>query len=276
MKRISALLASFAIIAGLTGCFSAQKQIEQTADGLLSDFTTDDTAFAFEGEVGAVTIKPSTDGKVHTDVSYTARGFSSSVLEEILNETELKSSSDNGVFRLSFVKKGTDTSIWKAVKDEHANYNIDVKAEIAVPETMTGFTISTNVGSVTVEDISGTMDLTSNVGNIMVSGAALQGDSKFITNVGNVQLSLVEALPENSQTEFSSDTGSIEVQLSGKPEKGSAVSIKTDVGNVTFDTAGGEFTENIEKGTTGGSGSIAFGDGCTAQVSTYTGKINVK
>ncbi|HBB20008.1 MAG TPA: hypothetical protein DCZ62_06175 [Ruminococcus sp.] len=94
--------------------------------------------------------------------------------------------------------------------------------------------------------------------------------------MGNVQLSLAEALPENSQTEFSSDTGSIEVELSGKPEKGSAVSIKTDVGNVTFDTAGGEFTENIEKGTTGGSGSIAFGDGCTAQVSTYTGKINVK
>lgn len=276
MKRISALLTAIAMTAGLTGCFGAQKQVESTADGLLSDFATDDTAFAFEGAVGAVTIKPSTDGQVHTDVSYTARGFSSSVLEEILDETELKTSSDNGVFRLSFVKKGTDTPIWKAVEDEHRNYTIDVKAEISVPETMTGFSIRTNVGSVTVEDISGTMDITSDVGNIMVNGAALQGDSKFITNVGNVNLSLTEALPENSQTEFSSDTGNIEVQLSGKPEKDSAVSMKTNVGNITFGTAGTAFTKNIEKGTTGGSGTVSFGDGCTADVSADVGKINVK
>ncbi|MBQ8961892.1 MAG: hypothetical protein IJ071_11895 [Ruminococcus sp.] len=276
MLRKTAIVTAFIMTAGLSGCVFDSRSEAQAMSSSTYDVSTSDTAFVFGGEVASVSLSPSSDGQFHAQVTYKVRGWQESVLQEILDEAEISTESRDGDFRVSFVKKGTDTPIWKAVDEEHPNCSLSVEAELFVPESFTQFSLSSDVGNINVTDIAGTFDLEADVGNVAAESTVLTGDCRFVTNVGNVRVGLSEPIADGSSLEASSDTGNVLLTLSGQEEKNASVSLKTNVGNVTLDTSGAKFTDNVERSATGGSGTVALGNGAEAQLSAQVGKINVK
>jgi Putative adhesin len=99
---------------------------------------------------------------------------------------------------------------------------------ITVPPS-THLDLTTRAGDVTITGISGTMQLTSEAGDIAINNSALEGTSTIHSDAGNIRLQSVIA---DTHTSIITTAGSVD--FNGMVESGASFSVHTDAGDVTL------------------------------------------
>ncbi len=159
-----------------------------------------------------------------------------------------------------------DTSFKEAYKD----INLTVDLDIYIPANITSIELSTNVGNIHLSEISGNIQtnnnvgdftadksegsyiIKSNVGKIMLNDCIAFGNSEFITNTGEIELSLTDISKAVSIIAIT-DVGNIDMSLKGdsayhatinefmkderiqtKHDQGTNINLTSGVGKVNF------------------------------------------
>jgi hypothetical protein len=99
---------------------------------------------------------------------------------------------------------------------------------ITVPPS-TNLDLTTGAGDVTITGIEGTMQLTSEAGDIALNNSALEGTSTIHSEAGNMRLQSVIA---DAHTSIITNAGNVD--FNGKAESGASLSVHTNAGNVTL------------------------------------------
>lgn len=159
-----------------------------------------------------------------------------------------------------------DTSFKEAYKD----INLTVDLDIYIPANITSIELSTNVGNIHLSEISGNIQtnnnvgdftadksegsyiIKSNVGKIMLNDCIAFGNSEFITNTGEIELSLTD-ISKAVSIIAKTDVGNIDMSLKGdsayhatinefmkderiqtKHDQGTNINLTSGVGKVNF------------------------------------------
>lgn len=124
--------------------------------------------------------------------------------------------------------------------------------DIYLPKSFRDFEISNDVGDIDLNDLSGSFDISTDVGDIKAEKITLTDYSKLETDVGNVDISLVET----AECEFE---------------------VSVDVGNIDIDTNDMEYAENeISKDYVAEEYEVVIGGNCKAELSTNVGNISIR
>lgn len=130
------------------------------------------------------------------------------------------------------------------------NYTTDL--EILLPTSFSDFTVSSDVGNIELDGLSGCFDISADVGDIDADNITLTGDSKIDADVGNIDVSLVEV---------------------AKCE----LKIAADVGDIDLDTNGLDYTEtDSSKDYVGKEVEAVINDKCSAELKADVGNVKIK
>jgi hypothetical protein len=99
---------------------------------------------------------------------------------------------------------------------------------ITVPPS-TNLDLTTGAGDVTITRISGTMQLTSEAGDIALNNSTLEGTSTIHSDAGNMRL---QSVITDAHTSIITTAGNVD--FSGTVERGASLSVHTNAGDVTL------------------------------------------
>jgi hypothetical protein len=103
-----------------------------------------------------------------------------------------------------------------------------VDLTITVPPS-SNLDLATDAGDVTVTGISGSMQVTTEAGDIALNNSVLEGTSTIHSNAGNMRL---ESVNTNAHTSIITNAGNVD--FNGLVEANASLSVHTDAGNVTL------------------------------------------
>lgn len=124
--------------------------------------------------------------------------------------------------------------------------------EITLPKSFSDFDISTDVGDIMLNGLCGKFDVSADVGTVTAENTALNDDSKFKADVGDVNVSLA-------------NVAECELEIS------------VDVGDIKLDTQGIGYTEkDVSKDYVSKQYELLIDEKCRAELSADVGDINIR
>lgn len=132
--------------------------------------------------------------------------------------------------------------LWKWVNKETGDSNFTITYEIQVPEQVTAFTLSNNVGSVELRGLSGTFDITDNVGNITLQEAVVTGNSRIVSNTGKIAVD-VRGIDKGATLKAKTNVGSISAEIA--PELSYTLKASSELGRISGTAQG---TQDVNGG----------------------------
>ncbi len=211
MKKI--LLAALPLIA-LSSCniningfnpkFDVTDEIYDNRTETLQIETNNIEKIDVEIDVGDCTINFGESENVDIVGQYWCSGYDKDKVSKALDEIELKYEIKNDTLYVSFDDfKIKNTSLITRTTD----------LEITLPKSFCDFDISTDVGDIMLNELCGKFDVSADVGTVTAENTALNGDSKFKADVGDVNVSLANVA--ECELEISADVGDIKLDAQG-------------------------------------------------------------
>ncbi len=263
-KYVALFLSSVALITMLTSCSGANgMNVKVTKLDYKKEF--EENREINEGnslneievsiDVGNVNVSHSTDDTFKISVTYNASAKSEKDLEDIMNSVELSTVQEDNHIGISIVKKDSDENVWDWLdKNMENNYNLSADINIAVPKTVSEYTINNDTGNISLENLEGIFCAVTDTGNVYAREIVFQDKSTLQTDTGNIELKLDEkSVVNKSDVTISTDTGNIVIALNDSrfeelEREGDGVSMKrvieveskckihatTDTGSITI------------------------------------------
>ncbi|KUP23428.1 hypothetical protein [Paenibacillus sp. DMB5] len=134
---------------------------------------------------------------------------------KILDNAEVSIENKNGRLTVSaHSKDNPDKNLWTWAQREYGHSDFSINYVIEVPEIVTAYDITNNVGSIEATGLEGSFDITSDVGTITLKDAVITGKSKVQSETGSIVLDL-EGMESGSSLKASSTIGAIKASLAG-------------------------------------------------------------
>jgi len=277
MKKRIALLASISMLT-FSSCSSEGIlcNVQANAEDNVQIDACEAVNFDFEADVGSCKVSYGEENSAYVQLKYNAWGVNNDDAEDIISHISADIYTKNNTIYIRFSEKESGMDFWKWIDKHKSMRSFSVDADITIPEHIKDFSIETDVGNIIAENLCGKFDLSSDVGNVEAKNISIEKSSEFSSDVGNVSVSLSDAVAANSDVDISSDTGNAELELSGKKEDSSKISISSDVGDVSINLNGLDYENNSnKKSVVSEKNTITADDNCEIKLSTDVGKINI-
>lgn len=186
-----------------------------------------------------ITVGESDKAVINTSCEYKA--ISEENAEKAMDNTKLRCEIQDDVLRIDFIDSETGKKIREVQNKNFVNITTDI--EVALPDNVKSFDISTDVGDIKADGFSGTFDISSDMGDITAKNLTIKDKSSFSTDVGSIDCT-VDSISAKG-LDLSADVGDVDLSL-GAVEK-SEIDISSDVGNITLDTQGKSYEETSSK-----------------------------
>lgn len=223
--------------------------IEKDADFNLSDSRTETVQIETDNieklnvdiDVGQCSVKFGESDNAEIVGTYKCSGVDKNKVSEALKDIKLKYEIRNDTLYISF--------------NDYKNFALISRItdlEITLPKSFCDFDISTDVGDIKLNELSGSFDIYADVGTVTAKNIALNGDSRIKSDVGDIDVSIADA----AECKFE---------------------ISADVGDVDFDTQGIDYTEkDVSKDTVSEKYELIIGQKCQAELSADVGDITIR
>ena len=215
-------------------------------------------SLSVKNRVGAITVRPGSDGYVRVTATMEARARGMSAARNLLDGVRLTTSST-----------GDRATVEVTLARFSGPESLKVDLDIYVP-VRTNLQIHNDVGEVRVTGVEGTMLVSSSVGRVDLRDVLLTGDSQLEAKVGEVRFR--GDLPSRGQVVISTDVGDLEVSL----PRGSQflLDASTKVGKIECDFSLEDREEGRDLGPAGElRGRVGVDPQVTLRLRTGTGKI---
>lgn len=134
--------------------------------------------------------------------------------QNIVEQAETSLVASNGKLEVVTNPKGSpEENIWDWAQSKYGYSEMMIDYEIQVPASITGFEIRNDVGGITMTNLSGIYAVSNQVGEIVVTGAHIQGSSSIESEAGSVQLAIGD-MGKDSTLKAKTKVGSIHASLS--------------------------------------------------------------
>ena len=270
MKRTVAFIAAATVVMSCTSCLNIGGSLKEKA--VYKESVTEETGDAVEllitENVGNITLTRAEGKTAEISYKYEIKASSKELIDELYDHISADTEVSGNLLTVSYIDKVSGADIWEWIEKNHkGDLNLSVYTDIALPDSFTDFTATTDVGNVKADSLSGKFMLTSNVGSISVNSVNICDGSVLVTDVGKI-----EAAPNTSQgiIALKTDVGGIKLTLDSVSENECSYSAETNTGSVVLKTSG-EVTE--ESGSNDKIKTVKIGDKCSVYMKTDVGKI---
>lgn len=186
-----------------------------------------------------ITVGESDKAVINTSCEYKA--ISEEKAQKAMDNTKLRYETKGDTLHIDFIDSETGKKISDIQNNNFVNIITDI--EVALPDNLKSFDISTDVGDVKADGFSGAFDISSDVGNITAKNLTITDKSSFSADVGSIDCT-VDSISAQG-LDLSADVGDVNLSL-GAVEK-SEIDISSDVGDITLDTQGKSYEETSSK-----------------------------
>lgn len=239
-----AIAAATAVLVMLTACSGANEKakeiaeaatgaigqtVEKTVDGqverLKENGTTLELSASAQGDsaskltldnsVGNVEIQGTKGNEVTVKAKIWAHKstFRKVDLQEVLDQAAVSITPEGeGLIVSTHAKDDPDRSLWEWAKEKYNYSEFSIDYTIGLPEHITDFRVTNNVGDITLTGLSGSYDVDNDVGRIVIVDAGITGESKVNTSTGSIELS-IGRMESGGNLYVNADIGSIEATL---------------------------------------------------------------
>ena len=189
MRKI--LLAALTLpVLALSSCAVNDYVTIQNKDASLEIDPEKAVKLSAEADIGDIKVSYGDIEKVQAVITYKLSALKTSDEEEDdpFDHIECKAEVDEDTLSISFIDPTTGKAFSEWRNTNHSIVDFATDLDIVLPETFTDFKLSTDVGEIKTDSLSGTFDITADVGNIDMKETSVYGDSKFTSDVGNVKV----------------------------------------------------------------------------------------
>lgn len=138
---------------------------------------------------GNITVKKSTSDDISIKAIKKVKGTNDEIKKEVMaNIDVIIEGSGSSLSVYPATKDGKKDDLWKWVERLYKGTQVTVDFELEVPENIKVYTIDSNAGNISFNDVDGEIDIKSNAGNVDLAGVGLAGSSDIEINAGNVNL----------------------------------------------------------------------------------------
>lgn len=186
-----------------------------------------------------------------------------------LNEKKVSAALEN--IKLTHEIKGDTLYVKVQTPNGSKNFiNYTTDLEIILPTNFSDFKISSDVGDIELDGLSGNFDISADVGEIDLD--SLSGNFDITADVGDID---ADNITLTGDSKIEADVGNIDVSLTETAE--CELEIIADVGDIDVDTNGLDYTE-IDKSEdyTGEKVKLVINDKCSAELKADVGNIKIK
>ncbi|AWB44549.1 hypothetical protein DCC85_10135 [Paenibacillus sp. CAA11] len=172
-----------------------------------------------DNKVGEIKVKAGSGDTISVKATIwwqKSKNASQQTREEIANQAKLSVDVQGEQIIIStHDKNDPKTDLWKWAQKKYRYSNFSIDYEIEVPTTLSSFHLSSDVGNIELTGLTGEYVVKSDVGNVTVKEAQIQGKSSI-----------------------SSETGSLNVQIAGI-DQDTSLTVNAEVGSIKADLASG-------------------------------------
>jgi hypothetical protein len=228
IKIIGITLLVFTTAMLFTGCsFSADghdfsldvgdREKEYSSDEVvLNDVTATSTEIV--DNVGSISVDYSSGNTVEIEVDCKVTGRNRDDLIEILDVVKVNAEVKSDTLQINVINKDTGENVWEWLEDEY-HYSdkpdLDVDMDIKLPSSIQDFDVTSNVGDIHLNSLTGVFNVTGNVGSIDISDVNFTGDSDIRVDVGDISCSLYEESKGKADISLTANIGNIELDTNG-------------------------------------------------------------
>ena len=159
--------------------------------------------------VGSINLSSAEGEKAEIQVKYRYQGFSQKVVDEIGEHISCKAETEDDKLVISIIDKesGKLFSYWKNNNSKASEVTVDL--DVKLPKKFDKFDVTSDVGSITIDSLTGSFDVRCDVGNIEMSSIELLGDSEIVSDVGDISLEITKV--GECDVKLNSDVGNISI-----------------------------------------------------------------
>lgn len=184
-------------------------------------------------EVGNIEVKETSEDKISVTATIWSLDKSSrdAKYQEIMDNAEISIVIRGDQMEiLTHPKDNEKLNMWKWANKEYGFSNFSIDYTVELPNTVTSYIITSEVGEIALSNLKGQYDLHNSVGSIRIEGAHIQGKSKVESETGSLALG-IEQMEEDSSLNVRTEVGSIEASLAESLQY--SLEAKTEVGSIT-------------------------------------------
>lgn len=183
------------------------------------------------GDIELITV-PGNEIKVKTRVWFNESFFKNDKIRTQVTEQAATSIKLNGgtLELLTHSKEDSSKSLWDWSQKKFGDSGFMIDYVIEAPESLNHIRIKNDVGKIVVNKWKGAFDLQLGAGEIQLGQTEVTGNSKIVSEAGNVKLDLVQ-IDKDSTLTASTSAGSITAAFT--PSMAYTLNTKTELGQIT-------------------------------------------
>lgn len=242
--KISILIACTMVITLLSACSVDINGDKLNLDGNISytggTYLTAEENFAQNSDgvktlelvngAGNINITSSNSKDVVVKITKKVKGTDEKTKQEIMEKIKIKMDKSGDKLTLS-ARSGDESGsyIWDWVSKLYKSVNVTVDYDIKVPEGVKIYKLDNNAGNTGFDNIAGQINIKQNAGDIKLTGVALEGNSSFNMNAGNINADA--SVDKADEVKIIGTAGNINIKIPAS----SRVSLETRLtaGNLT-------------------------------------------
>lgn len=186
-----------------------------------------------DNEVGNIVVKGTSSDNINVTATIWSLDKSSrnDKYQEIMDHAEIAVIVDGDQLEVVTHPKGNEKiTMWKWAKKEYGFSNFSIDYVVEIPDTMSGYDISSGVGEINLSNLKGIYNVHNNVGSISIEGAHIEGKSSVASETGSLQLG-IDQMESESSLRAKTEVGTIGATLAESLQ--CSLETKTEVGSIT-------------------------------------------
>lgn len=270
MKKFFALCAFVGVISLCSCSINKMNCISQKHDTATITELDGISKINVDISVGNCTVIVGDSEEAILNTKYQCKAISQEKADTAIINADVNCKTVGDTLYVEFIDKSTGKTLDKV--NDGNQMIITTHTEIHLPENISVFDISTEVGDINISDFSGSFTLNSDVGDISANNITITGDSYLTADVGDVKCTASGI--EADKTELKTDVGNVDfsIENAGKAN----VNIYADVGDIILDTNGKPYEEvYFNKDTTEQEAKIIIENNCNIEMNTDVGSIKI-
>jgi hypothetical protein len=170
---------------------------------------------ALINQVGNIEVKQSNNADLKITVEKVLKNGTAALAKELFAKIEIAVRNDQNIVYIEATGLEYQAEIvakYQAEIDVN-QVNLEINYVLEAPLSLNQFKISTGVGNITLNDLTGSFDLKAGIGNISLNNKmGINGDSSLLTEVGNAAVKLQNIAPA-ARLNVEVQTGNINLSL---------------------------------------------------------------
>jgi hypothetical protein len=172
-----------------SGNLSYDKGTTLTEEQNIARNAADTEKLKISDTAGNISVKASTSGDISIKAIKKVKGTNDEMKKEVMENIDIVvEGSGNSLSVHPSTKDGKKDDLWKWAERLYEGTQVTVDFELEVPENIKVYTVDSNAGNISFNDVNGEIAIKSNAGNVDLNLVTLTGSSDIEINAGNINI----------------------------------------------------------------------------------------